>query len=475
MPELSLQRFKPAPNIDILNALRGVMTNDYHHRIPEATQANLQDTINKLMTNVPSRNEFVAALINKVGLTIARTNSWENPLARFKIGMLNFGDTIEEIQTGLARAYVYDTDREALEGIIFGTEVPEVQASYHKINRQNFYKISVNEAMLRRAFTDEYGLSNLITQLMGSITTSDNVDEFLLMTQLFAEYERNNGFFKINVPDIAALDSTTAEAKQGLRKIRAAAGNLTFVSRNYNAAKMPVATTVDKLVMFCTPEFAAAVDVEALAPAFNIDKADVPTKWILIPQERFGIPGAQAIITTEDFFVVADTYFDTKNIENPATTVQNYFLHHHQIISASRFVPAILFTTEPGSVLELEETPVASIADIVVKNAVGTDVATLARGAYHSVVVNGVTNPVGGENDAVVLSITGQKSPFTYITQTGALFVHLTDDAAAISITAVAVDDNTKAKTRVLNVTGETEGIWPAPENPAPEEEGGGA
>src|SRR5690625_3605892 len=158
---------KETSNVAILNAIRNDASLDYQRRIPAATKAGIRDQVKTLTEHRPLWNEFVNALINRIGTVIARNMSWTNPLAEFKRPMLTYGDTIEEIQTGLLRAHVYDPDREYLEKDLFGTELPEVQANFHTVNRREFYKVTVNEHLLRHAFTSaEDGLSQFVAQLM---------------------------------------------------------------------------------------------------------------------------------------------------------------------------------------------------------------------------------------------------------------------------------------------------------------------
>src|SRR5699024_9072987 len=202
--------FKPVHNADILTAIRNSASGDYYNRIPAATQADISETVNALANNPPQRNEFLNALINRIGLVLIRDQNWNNPLAKFKRGMLEWGDTIEEIQTGLVDAYVYSHDREHLERDIFGTYRPEAQSSFHKVNRENYYPITVNEMARRRAFTTPDGLTRLISNITSSASTSDQWDEFLLMSRMFAEYEKMDGFFKVNTPNIQAQGSTSA-------------------------------------------------------------------------------------------------------------------------------------------------------------------------------------------------------------------------------------------------------------------------
>src|SRR5699024_12701557 len=91
--------------------------------------------------------------------------------------------------------------------------------------------------------------------------------------------------------------------------------------------------------------FNATIDVDALAGAFNVERSTLAGRQVTIPQEQFGLDGAQAILTTKDFFVVADQILENTSAENPVGLTTNYFLHHWPVISQSRFAPAVLFHT----------------------------------------------------------------------------------------------------------------------------------
>lgn len=455
--------FNPnSSNLDILNAVRKNASIAYQERIPFVTKANIQQTIHNLLEWAPTRNEFIDALVNRIGGEIFRNTSWSNPYAKFKGGMLAYGDTIEEIYVGLLNAKVYDPNRPSLEQELFGLHSPEVQTSFHKINRQNYYVITINDAMLRRAFESDTGLSSMITQLMEAPTKSDEWDEYLAMTSLFAEYENSGGFFHVNVPDLADEDADSAAARQALKKFRAWAGTLQFLSRHYNAAGMPVAAKPEDLELFITPEGLATIDVDGLAAAFQIDKAEVPFRINIIPQEDIGIPGAVAILTTRDFFVVRDTVMEARQQPNAGSLATNYFYHHHQIVSVSRFVPAILFWTGEGDVIPVVETPVTGIEPITVYDLDGVTVAgALERGNVYQIRTAATTD---GSNDAVSFELLpGTESSFTYVRPNGLLFVGVDEDAASISVGITATDDNDETATLTRSIVGDKVELWPNP------------
>jgi hypothetical protein len=466
---LDIRPLKPTSNTALLDAIRNEGSNDYQRRISAASKAGVQQTLKDLQTHRTMWNEFLDALVNRIGLVVARNKVWSNPLSEFKQGLLSYGDTIEEIQIGLLKAKSYDPDREYLEKDLFGTERPDVQANFHKVNRQDYYKITINEPLLQRAFLENGGLSSFVSQLMDAPTTSDQWDEFLLTCQLFSEYESNGGFFKVNVPDVASLESNAADARAVLRKMRAMADTLTFMSTRYNAARMPTFALRDDLVLFVTPEFKAAVDVEALAAAFNLNMADMYGRIIPIPEEQFGIAGVQAIMTTKDFFVIADQRIETASQWNPVALHNNYFLHHWQVISASRFVPAVMFTTQGGDEIINVLTPVVGVSAITGVDSDGDAVTDeVLRGEVYAFHAEAETDPANGVNTGVRWSVSGYTSSRTYISRTGVLHVGGDEGAATLTVTATSTwldADNLRkdgaTETLTLDVAGVAVPEWP--------------
>jgi len=121
--------------------------------------------------------------------------------------------------------------------------------------------------------------------------------------------------------------------------------------------------------LFVTPAINASVNVQTLAVLFNMDVADVKIRKIMV--DEFPIPNAVALLTTEDFFVCHDTLYENTSFWNAQTLATNYYLHHWGIYSVSPFVPAILFTTDAGTVVNKITQTVSGIevtaADATVK------------------------------------------------------------------------------------------------------------
>ena len=479
MPERKVLR--DTRNATIMNALRSDLPLSYQQRIPEATQGSVKQTAELLFSsgNRAYLNEFVDALVNRIGRVIGQNLIWSNPLAVFKEGSMTFGSTVEEYQVGLVQAHTYDPDRDYMERALFGQELPPVKSIFHTVNRQNYYKITINESMLRRAFLEESGLSSFVNDLMAAPTSSDAVDEYKLMTRLIPQYEELGGYFKVQVPDVAAMSSTEAQAKTALRKLRTVAANLAFPSNVYNASGMTTFAKADDLVLITTPEFQSAVDVNALAAAFNVDYAKFATRTVIIPQVDFGISGAQALLTTRNFFRVYDTLIENTSQPNAVGLYNNYFLHHHSVISASRFVPAILFGDFADSEVINVTVQVTAVGKPTATDSGGTTVTKVKPGDV--VQLAATVTPANASTDSVRFTVTGAASGATYVSPSGVLHVGRDETATSLSIKGISTDRFSGQPNAAvppsaalsLAVEGDTVPDWPVVDPVPPAAQGG--
>lgn len=343
-------------NSTILNSVWLKNSNDFQQRIPQPTQTSISQTVDALFDpmNRSYFNDFMNVLINRIAFTYVRGQVWKNKLAVFKGQKINYGSTIQEIAPNWVRAHAYNVEDETL----LKLKRPEAAVWYHSQNRQDRYDISVSFDDMRTAFTDEYGLNNLIARIMETPINSDEYDEYRIMLELIAEYDNAFGFFK---KQISAVTSD-ATAKAFLKELRTDAMLLEFPSARYNAANVdiPVFAKNPELVIFMLPSVKASIDVDALASVFNLNKADVEQRIIIV--DEFPIPNVQAILTTEDFFVCHDTVYENTSFWNPQTLSNNYYLHHWGIYSVSPFVPCIVYTTGSGSGVDVVTQTISALS-----------------------------------------------------------------------------------------------------------------
>lgn len=334
-------------NQTILEKVYLSATNDYQQRIPDPTQSDISATMKALFDPMNRKyfNQFMDILINRIAFTYVRGEVWKNKLAVFKGQKINYGSTIQEAAPKWIRAHAYSDVEETL----LKLNRPEAQVWYHSQNRRDRYDISIIQEELRTAFVDEYGLNNFVAKIMQVPMNSDEYDEYRIMMHLMAEYEHDWGFFK---HQLSAVPTDEPTGKEFLTAIQTYAGMLEFPSTLYNAqaiTDIPIFAKPDELVLFVTPATNAAVNVQTLAVLFNLDVADVKIRKIMV--DEFPIPNAVALLTTEDFFVCHDTLYENTSFWNAQTLATNYYLHHWGVYSVSPFVPAILFTTDAGTVV----------------------------------------------------------------------------------------------------------------------------
>jgi len=316
-------------------------TNDFQQRIPDPTISGVAQTAKALRDPMNGKflNQFMDILVNRIGWTYVRSQEWKNPLAPFKGTMLTYGSTIQEIIPKWVKAHSYEDDSQDL----LTVNRPQAEVLYHTVNREDQYPISVNQEELTMAFTDDMGLNKLIAGIMQVPTNSDQYDEYKLMLELLAYYEKNWGFYKWHVD--APTDRATATAM--LKSIRSAGGQLRFPSTRYVGISVPVFANPDDLVLLVTPDVQASLDVDGLAQLFNIDRAEVPNRIVLV--DEFPIEGAQALLTSKDFFVVHDKLYSNTSFYNPQNLTTNYWLTHWEVVSCTPAVPAVLFTTDDST------------------------------------------------------------------------------------------------------------------------------
>lgn len=359
--------------------------NDYQQRVPNPTVNGLEATWRALFKpgNNAYLNQFMDVLVNRIAYTYARNLEWTSPLVVFKRAKLNYGTTAQEIALNWVKAHAYKDDVESL----LRLHRPEGDVAYHTQNRQDKYPISLVLPELKNAFLDDYGLNRLVAGIMQAPVNSDNYDEYRIAMNMLATYEDAYGFFKY---PLSKVPSDEASGKEFLTAVRTLVGMLQFPSARYNAASVsvPVFAKPSELVLLVTPAVAATVTVEVLSSIFHVELAEVNVRQIIV--DEFPIPKTVAMLTTQDFFILQDTLYENTSFYNAETLATNYYLHHWEIVSASPFVPAILFTVgDTGTTIP---TVKQSVTDITVT---GADTAEAGTDVQLTVNLTGTMSPAG--------------------------------------------------------------------------------
>ena len=437
-------------NIDMLNAIRTDARSDYQNMVPEATKANIQDTIAGIMSDNITRNQFMDALINRIGSTIVRDITWKNPLAVFKQGMMNFGDTIEEVHLDFIKPTIYEEQRDYLEKDVFGQAPPPSKSAFHTINRKEKFKITINRDVLRRAFLSDTGLAEMTSQIMAVAASSDEWSEFLSMTKLFKTYDEKYGFFRMSIADMNTFEPDKNKVDAALKALRVAANKMAYPTPAFNFAAVHSFARPEDLVLIATPEFKANVDVTSLSAAFNRSDAEVPSHIITVPGEALGMSDTSAILTSRQFLVIKDMLLENRRISNPEGLYDNFWLHHWSVLSASPFTPAIAFGTKPNTVVVTPKAETnAEIQAINILKRDGSASTVMPPGAIRQATITWKTAPAN-DHYATDWYIKNTKSRGTTISNDGVITIGA-DEPDGFPTVGVNVDTKGPTGTKPVN------------------------
>ena len=187
----------------VLNAIRATSSSAYQATVPLATATNITD-VGRAVLNAPSaiRNEFMANLYNKIGLTLIDSPVIENEFSFLRKGVLEYGQTIYDIYIGLAKSEPYVT------GMKEGDEVPDpfsikklphMSAFYSTIlSRQ--YQVTRHLTDLKKAFYNGGGLDQFVAGMMNSMVSGENWDDMRASIALIAR-QIEEGIKDTTAPD----------------------------------------------------------------------------------------------------------------------------------------------------------------------------------------------------------------------------------------------------------------------------------
>ena len=337
-------------NSTIMKAAWLEATNDFQQRIPDPTisqmaevSAALFDPMNNDLFNQWSNN-----LISRIGMTLAEVKRFENPLAIFRKPDLGYGFTIQQIAVKWAKAHSYNDASEDL----LAYERPEFAVAFHSINRADRYKVSLTRPEMRQALADGegFGLNQLIDLAVSSVTNAEAYDEMQIMLNSLAFHEKNHGIY---AHKLSAAPTDKATAQELLAAVKAYTNRFAFPSALYNAQDVedvPTFAKENECVILATPDVMSVLDTFAFAELFNVDRAEVRARVVMVPELPFA--DTYALLTTEDAFICARSEYGMYPFFDPNTLTTHEFLHAQGVYSVNPFVPMVRFTTSEGTEVE---------------------------------------------------------------------------------------------------------------------------
>lgn len=411
-------------NANILRALKQELSFEVQNHLPEEVSDNLQGVYDTILNYAPVRNEIVPSMVNRIGMQTVDSIAWRNPLARFKKEPIRYGETHEETYVNMCKGRVYDSQADFK--FAFQQYQSYIMSMFHNVNLEIQYPVTITYDNLRKAFTTEYGIRDMIMAKMESAITGANWDEYLAMRDLI-----NVGYEKEVLPAVT-VDAVTNEetAKKLLVEVKRAVGEFGFPLPENNTAGATSHAMPSNLIWITIPNVNAHVSVDALAYAFHMDRADVEVQTVIV--DKFSNPAIQGVLCDVRFFNVRDQFKEMTDQKLANVLSWNYFYTQVEMVSASPFYPIRVFTT-----------------DIVVekpKLAVATGTYTAGQTQEVKVTVSGDTGTY--HQNLVTLEVeSGATSAKTYVIPGTHLLHTGLDETGTIVLKAIYRPDESITKT----------------------------
>ena len=332
--------------IEVLNTIRDNASQAYQDRVPVATRNNIEE-VGEAITNLNNAvvyNEFVDTLANMIYAPMLIKKSWFNPLGKFKKGKKTFGDTVEEVYNNFIKAQTFDQTGSGL----LTRKLPDTKVVFHRMNRQDSYVLTDSPESLAKAFKSYEGLAEYLENLFTTIRNSAELDEYILMRQLFEEAYNNNAMVVVSVADPQASE---ANAKAFIKAVKTVSGDMVFANSNNNAYltaqsddNKPIVTfsRKDEQILIVDNPTDVTCNIDVLASAFNksvVEFNDTQKEVI----DAFPVDGMIACLVDRNFFQVYDDLFTFREFENGLGLYRNHILHVWQTIGYSILCNAVAF------------------------------------------------------------------------------------------------------------------------------------
>ena len=285
-------------------------------------------------TRVDQLNEFLTTVVNKIGRQEWSSKAYSNPLARFKKGFISHANEIEELYVQRVAGLTQDKAGETT----LKRVKPTVKTLYHTQNFGKCYTVTISDKQVRQAFQAEDGVKRLSDEILSQQHSGVEYDEFVEMKKAISSFATAlPSTAKRTITDVT--DGATAKAL--VKQIKKDIAKMQFRSTNY--CKYEQHTKADDIVLFLHVDYESEIDVELLANAFNMDKAQIPARVVFV--DGFTDTKLKAVVMDYNAIKVYDTLYNNESQRNAQGMYTNYHLNVEKIISYSTLFNGASYST----------------------------------------------------------------------------------------------------------------------------------
>ena len=276
-----------------LNEIRETLVQDnsvYQTQIPVVEHYTSSQVYGQSLLALPSdlRNKFIQSLVNRIAYTKFQMDYFENPLRELANDELPLGAIGQDIYVNPARGRVYNIDDFA--GLLAKYE-SDVKAEYTEINFDVQYPVTIIRKELEKAFTTWGDFESFLMGISQSLYNGAYIDDYNYTRKLITNAYKNNAvqmetfsFANASAPTKAELEALTERLRQAFLDFQAPSTSYNAWSKVGGYGKSIVSWSNPRdIVVFINNKMASKLDVQVLANAFNMDKAELVGKVYYVP------------------------------------------------------------------------------------------------------------------------------------------------------------------------------------------------
>lgn len=395
--------------------------------------------------NYQAVQESFFGLLKQIAYVATVTRTFNNPLAQLEGENMPLGWAGEETYINPVQGRQFDVNDFA--GILQKYEA-DVKVQYLTINMDLQYPVTLTRDKIRTAFNSWRDLEEFINGIVNALYNGAYIGMFNYTKALISSAFKENKaqYIKVTTP------SNEATGKAFIKKLRELYTLFQLPSQSYNAwAKVggngkPVTTwcAPEDIVVMLRADIVATVDVDVLAAAFNMDKANFIGRLITVDnfdvyaddgekvydgQHILGFIGDKAWFKIKQQDMALDMWF------NPNNRSWQYYLNVVRMYNYSLFANGVI---------------IANDDPVVNATAVAVDKATVSVAEGSTATVTATLTPF--TSTAVITAASSAEGKAT-VAVSGNTITITGVDAGSATITVTATNSDTTTATATIAVT----------------------
>lgn len=351
--------------VTALNKMREMSVSEgsiYHQYVPVITDlTSIGEFGTPILEYTDVRNEFMTKLVKRIVETQIEGKVFNNKLSQLEGEQVPLGYSIQDIYVNPAKGRKFNVEDFA--GLLQKYEA-DVKQQFLTVNMDMQYPVTITRAKLKNAFTSWGALESFITGITNSLYSGANIDQYNFTKYLVSNAFRNGH----TINKVVTAPTTEATSKAFVKTARALALDFAEASSDFNAWAKVNTDDSKALVTWTEPEdivfvlrndVIAELDVDVLASAFNIGKAELMGRIIGVRNfDMFSDAGTKVfdgssilgIMCDRKWFKIKSQDLELDSFYNANNRTWQYYYNVVKMYNYSLFANAVVFcTAEPDN------------------------------------------------------------------------------------------------------------------------------